>query len=784
MKKRLLKAFCITTFICVASATTLTGCAFLKGAQGIQGTQGSQGIQGEAGVDGVGIEKIEKSATENNIDTYTIYLTDGTTATFSVTNGQNGVDGENGENGTDGVSITNATVNEDKELVLSFSDETTINLGKIVGDNGIDGIDGQNGISITGAELNEQGELILSFSTGAPLNLGNVKGADGKNGENGVGIEKVEMNEAGELMITLTDSTPIKLGKIVGENGKNGVSVSNVSLDNYELTITLSDGTVYELGNIRGEKGDQGIPGEKGENGVQGEQGIQGEMGKSAYELYQETYGYEGTEEEWLSDLVNGRLATLNSYMVTFNPNNGEEIFTQSVEDGKKLSAPTTPTKEGYDFLGWFAGDEKWSFVGYTVTEDIELVAKWEEKETPGLSFTALSDNTYSVAAGEALYNETIHIPSMHNGKPVTVIQEKGFYGAKNLKQISLPNSIHTLEYSAFSGCTSLENIELKEGLSVIDDSAFSGCSSLKEIVIPNTVTQIGRSTNLNVFSGCTSLERLTVPFVGWTSDNLHHIGVFFSDKYTSGTKDEKLLAVATGESYKQSSYPYNTYYYFHYVPKSLVEIVVTGGEIAANAFNACSSFLSVTLGKDVKTVGKSAFAGCNSLTIYCEESSVPADWEINWNPLNRPIVWDCCNNNVADDGCLYTKINGIRYALKDNQATVTAQPSNISSLHIPSNVTYNNQNYIVTNIGDRALYYCQSLTELILPKTITNIPTTAIYNAGTGINVYYEGNIEDWNNITSSAFTSATIYYYSETTPSTTGNYWHYDENGNIAIW
>ena len=29
-----------------------------------------------------------------------------------------------------------------------------------------------------------------------------------------------------------------------------------------------------------------------------------------------------------------------------------------------------------------------------------------------------------------------------------------------------------------------------------------------------------------------------------------------------------------------------------------------------------------------------------------------------------------------------------------------------------------------------------------------------------------------------------ATVYYYSEEEPTVEGNYWHYDENGNPAIW
>ena len=51
----------------------------------------------------------------------------------------------------------------------------------------------------------------------------------------------------------------------------------------------------------------------------------------------------------------------------------------QSVVDGKKATKPADPTKKGYIFDGWYVDGEKWSFVGFVVTEDIELIATWSE---------------------------------------------------------------------------------------------------------------------------------------------------------------------------------------------------------------------------------------------------------------------------------------------------------------------------------------------------------------------------------------------------------------------
>ena len=63
---------------------------------------GIKGDKGDTGADGVGIAKIEKTATNGNVDTYTITLTNGKTYTFTVTNGKDGANGKDGENGKDG----------------------------------------------------------------------------------------------------------------------------------------------------------------------------------------------------------------------------------------------------------------------------------------------------------------------------------------------------------------------------------------------------------------------------------------------------------------------------------------------------------------------------------------------------------------------------------------------------------------------------------------------------------------------------------------------------------
>lgn len=69
-----------------------------------------------------------------------------------------------------------------------------------------------------------------------------------------------------------------------------------------------------------------------------------------------------------------------NSYCtVSFDTDGGSSIENQQVEKGGRINKPIDPTKDGYEFLGWYFSDEEWSFVGFFVTNDMTLTAKWQQ---------------------------------------------------------------------------------------------------------------------------------------------------------------------------------------------------------------------------------------------------------------------------------------------------------------------------------------------------------------------------------------------------------------------
>lgn len=63
---------------------------------------------------------------------------------------------------------------------------------------------------------------------------------------------------------------------------------------------------------------------------------------------------------------------------IHFDTSGGSEIEDEMIEIGKLVKMPKEPVKEGYQFAGWYLGDEEFDFTS-PVYEDITLVAFWEK---------------------------------------------------------------------------------------------------------------------------------------------------------------------------------------------------------------------------------------------------------------------------------------------------------------------------------------------------------------------------------------------------------------------
>ena len=242
--------------------------------KGDTGDQGDQGDKGDTGATGVGV----KSVTIDEDGNLIITLTDDTVHNAGKVTGDKGEQGnqgdkgDKGDKGDTGIGVKSVTIDEDGNLIITLTDDTVHNAGKVNASNGENGRNGADGVGIENAVVDENGNLIITLSDGTVHNLGKVTGEkgdagkDGQDGSNGNGIQSAEIDADGNLIITFTDGVVTNLGKIVGTDGKNGtdgkdgkdgvdgkngIGIKGCRIDdNGNLILTLTDNTTLDAGNI------------------------------------------------------------------------------------------------------------------------------------------------------------------------------------------------------------------------------------------------------------------------------------------------------------------------------------------------------------------------------------------------------------------------------------------------------------------------------------------------------------------------------------------------------
>lgn len=259
--------------------------------------------------------------------------------------------------------------------------------------------------------------------------------------------------------------------------------------------------------------------------------------------------------------------------------------------------------------------------------------------------------------------------------------------------------TIKVFKYLGSSTNVMVSKINNKE-VSEVYNGCFQYKSNIISVTIPNSVISIGES----VFRGCTSLENLTIPFVGRSSTSTGFQGVFgYIFGYTTQTADSgysssssSFTTLTTGSvanavcSWTDKTYSYRvktggsllfpkytTYYglrsYWYYIPSSLKNVTVTGGNINTAAFCRVPNIGVIFNG--VGTIGEYAFYNGTPTSITMSESVTSI-------------------GNAAFYGC-----------------------SGLTSITIPNSVT---------TIGSNAFRNCTSMTRIYIPSSVTTISASS----------------------------------------------------------
>lgn len=346
-----------------------------------------------------------------------------------------------------------------------------------------------------------------------------------------------------------------------------------------------------------------------------------------------------------------------------------------------------------------------------------------------------------------------VTVPDTIDGAPVVGIWFLGIGAPLTLTSITIPDGVIELGEGVFLQTPSLTNIII--GAGVVYLPSLEHCTRLSNITIGKGITDIGYRT----FFGCTGLTRITIP------DNITNIG---DDAFAGCT--------------------------------SLTNILIPGSvtHIGSGAFQDCTSLSSVVMLNGVISIGDSAFAGCTNLSTLYMPDSVSSIAEVYGSFYGCPLtditlpsgITNIANGTLGGCNALVNLTLGSGVTSIDINAFQDQVHTNLTSLAVnSSNTTYYSVDGVlfskdpnalikypmhkaggeytvpdgVTAIGSGAFTFCESLTNITFPSSVTNIgdgPSCPNLKR-----LYFNGNAPDADWVSGSGPTGLCIYYLHGTT-------------------
>ena len=399
-----------------------------------------------------------------------------------------------------------------------------------------------------------------------------------------------------------------------------------------------------------------------------------------------------------------------------------------------------------------------------------------ERKTYDIYTYEVSKDGTIIITGCVESTKGAITIPSEIDGKSVTSIGGKAFWGCTGLTSIIIPDSVTSIGGKAFCVCSGLTSITIPDSVTSIGYGAFDGCSGLTSITIPNSVTSIGRET----FQDCSGLTSITIP------NSVTSIG----DRAFCGCSGLTSITIPNSVT----SIGYLAFGGCHSLTSITIPDSVTS--IGGCAFSCCSSLTSITISNSVTSIGSCAFGECRSLT------SINVASDNNYYSSNNGILF---NKKKTELIRFPSRKSQTSYTIPNSVTSIGSEAfegcTGLTSITIPNSVTsignfaFDGCNSLtsitlpnsvtsigywtfsccssltsitipdgVTSIGDMDFGGCSGLTSITIPNSVTSIGDSAFYGC-TGLkDVYYTGSKDEWEAISIGEYNdrllNATIHY------------------------
>ncbi len=322
----------------------------------------------------------------------------------------------------------------------------------------------------------------------------------------------------------------------------------------------------------------------------------------------------------------------------------------------------------------------------------------------------------------------------------ITSIGSFAFTDCYFAEKVTIADSVAAIGEGAFWCCENITSLALPDSLEYIGASAFEMCTGLTQITVPAKTNYIG----IYAFTGCSSMTKINVE-----SGNTYFCsvdGVLYDKAVTTlvacpGGKTG--LRVADGVTAIANAACYGCEKLTTVLLGSSLEI------IGAEAFAWCTGITgALSLPDTVTGVGEAAFYECNSLTaVYIPAGVVHiGDYAFCGGDRMKEI-------NVDPDNPSYCSIDGV--LLNKAVDSLLACPGGKSSFDIPASVG---------RIEAGAFLDCTAMTRLVIPKSVTYIGVNSFSADTIDDCIYYDGTVDEWNQIEGEASASMVIPVYCRT--------------------
>lgn len=321
---------------------------------------------------------------------------------------------------------------------------------------------------------------------------------------------------------------------------------------------------------------------------------------------------------------------------INFDSNGGSDVASITTNGASKIKIPDNPTKEGYEFKGWYWDNETFNneFTANTLLDapiksDMTVYAKWLPE-----SSSATDPTTYTITF-ETNGGNNITPITIEEGATITIPANptrtgyafKAWYLDAD-KQIPASN---ILSETISADITLYADWEINQYTITFETNDGSDVSAITQdygtdIIV--STAKVGHGFSCWYLDEELTIIQTTVPaqnatlYAGWytagLSFNLIDDGYSVSQGTTSVSDviiprmyNNQLVIAISNDGFKEFT--------------SLNNIVIPNSieSIGSRAFLICTNLKTIIIPESVNTIGEWAFSGCSSLTSITLPSSV-----------------------------------------------------------------------------------------------------------------------------------------------------------------